>query len=82
MLHATLALLHVLHCLGSEDFLLFQYHLKLQPNPIPFSQLENSSRTRTVELMVQHYCSEGARQVAEEILRNMKLQQLANQLYS
>lgn len=79
-LHTSLSLLQVLQSLGSEDFRLFLFHLKLQPDPVPFSQLENVCRSRTVELMVQQYCPEGARQVAEEILREMKFQQLADQL--
>lgn len=75
-----MSLLQVLQSLGSEDFRMFQYHLKLQPDPIAFSQLENVGRTRTVELLVQQYCSEGARRVAEEILRKMKFCQLADEL--
>lgn len=70
----------MLQALGSDDFRVFQYYLKLQPDAIPFSQLENVCRTRTVELMVQQYCAEGARHVAEEILRKMNFQQLADQL--
>lgn len=81
-MHATLSLLQVLQSLGSEDFRLFQYHLKLQPDPIALSQLENVGRSRTVELMVQQYLTGGARQVAEEILRTMKFHQLADQLSS
>lgn len=75
-------MLQVLQSLGSEDVQMFQYYLTLQPDPIAFSQLENVGRTRTVELLIQQYTSEGARQVAVEILRNMKFHQLADELSS
>lgn len=79
-LHATLILLQMLQSLESEDFVLFQYHLKLQPNPISVCRLENADRPRTVDLMVQQYQPEGAKQVTEEIFRTMKFEGLADQL--
>lgn len=75
-----MSLLQVLQSLGSEDVQTFQYYLTLQPDPIAFSQLENVSRVRMVELLIQQYTSEGARQVAEEILRKMKFHNLADDL--
>lgn len=78
--HTTLVLLQVLESLEAEDFTLFQYFLKLQPDPIPARRLENAGRTRTVDLMVQHYHPEGARRVTEEILRTNGFQLLADQL--
>ncbi|TWW58346.1 hypothetical protein D4764_07G0010650 [Takifugu flavidus] len=79
-MHTTLILLQMLQSLESEDFLLFHYHLKLRPNPIPVSRLENADRPRTVDLMVQQYQPEGAKQVTEEIFRMMKFEDLADQL--
>lgn len=79
-LHTTLILLQMLQSLESEDFVLFQYHLKLQPNPISVCRLENADRPRTVDLMVQQYQPEGAKQVTEEIFRTMKFEGLADQL--
>lgn len=76
----TLLLLRVLDSLGSEDIKFFQRLLSLQSDPIPISRLEAADRTRTVDLMVQQYCSEGAKQVTEEILRTMNYKQLADQL--
>lgn len=80
--HTTLVLLQVLESLGAEEFMLFQYFLKLQPDPIPASRLENASRTKTVDLMVQHYHHEGARRVTKEILRTIGFHLLADQLWS
>lgn len=68
--------------MGLEDVQMFHYYLTLQPDPIAFSQLENVGRTRTVELLIQQYTSEGARRVVEEILRKMKFHQLADELSS
>lgn len=79
-LHTTIILLQILQSLESKDFVLFQYHLKLQPNPITASRLENADRPRTVDLMVQQYQPEGARQATEEILRTMNFQELADNL--
>lgn len=79
-LRTTLMLLQMLQYLESKDFLLFQYHLKLQPNPISVSRLENADRPRTVDLMVQQYQPEGAKQVTEEIFRTMKFEHLADQV--
>lgn len=79
-LHTPLILLQVLQSLESKDFLLFQYHLKLQPNPICVSRLEDADRPRTVDLMVQQYQPEGAKRVTEEIFRAMKFEDLADQL--
>lgn len=76
----TFVLLRMMNSLGSEDFKTFQHYLKLQPDPIPLNRLEAADRTRTVDLMVQQYCAEGAKQVAEEILRRMKYNQLADHL--
>lgn len=76
----TLLLLRVLDSLRSEDMKVFQRLLSLQSDPIPISRLEAADRTRTVDLMVQQYHSEGAKQVTEEILRTMNYNQLADQL--
>lgn len=76
----TLLLLKVLDSLRSEDMKVFQHLLSLQSDPIPISRLEAADRTRTVDLMVQRYHSEGAKQVTEEILRTMNYKQLADQL--
>uniref|UniRef100_A0A3Q3WN86 Pyrin domain-containing protein n=1 Tax=Mola mola TaxID=94237 RepID=A0A3Q3WN86_MOLML len=65
---------------GLPDLKFFQHLLSLQSDPIPISRLEAADRTRTVDLMVQRYHGEGARQVTKEILRTMEFQQLANQL--
>lgn len=73
-------MLKVLESLGSEDFLMFRDLLRLQPDPIAASRLENAGRTRTVDLMVQQYHPEGARRATEEILRKMNFQELADQL--
>ncbi|XP_068175715.1 uncharacterized protein [Antennarius striatus] len=76
----TLLLLKVLNSIGLDDVKTFQRLLSLYSDPIPVSRLEAADRTRTVDLMVQQYQTEGAKQVAEEILRMMDYNQLADQL--
>lgn len=74
---ATLQLLQMLNRLGSEDLKTFQRFLSLRTDPISVSRLEAADRTRTVDLMVQKYHAEGAKEVTEEILRKMSYNQLA-----
>lgn len=76
----TLLLLNMLNSLQSEDLKLFQYHLSLWSDPIPISRLEAADRTRTVDLMVQQYQTEGAKDIAKTILRTMGCNQLASEL--
>lgn len=80
LVDGTLLLLSVLDSLGLEDLKFFQRLLSLQSDPIPVCRLEAADRTRTVDLMVQQYHIEGAKQVTEEILRTMNYNQLADQL--
>lgn len=53
----------------------------MQADPIPAGRLEGADRTKIVELMVQQYCPSGAKQVTEDILRNMNHKQLADKLH-
>ncbi|XP_073332994.1 uncharacterized protein [Pagrus major] len=76
----TLLLHRILKNLELEDFKTFQRLLNLQSDPIPVCRLEAADRIRTVDLMVQQYHAEGAKQVTEEILRRMNYNQLADQL--
>lgn len=80
LVDGTLLLLSILDSLGSEDLKFFQRLLSLQSDPIPVGRLEAADRIRTVDLMVQQYHTEGAKQVTEEILRTMNYKQLADQL--
>lgn len=73
-------LLSILSSLESEDLKTFQRLLSLQSDPIPVSRLEAADRTRTVDLMIQQYHTEGAKQVTEDILRKMNYNQLADHL--
>lgn len=73
-------LLHgILKNLELEDFKTFQRLLNLRSDPIPVCQLEAADRMRTVDLMVQQYHAEGAKQVTEEILRKMNFNHLVDQ---
>ncbi|KAK2835121.1 hypothetical protein Q5P01_015605 [Channa striata] len=76
----SLLLIDTLNSLTSDDFKTFQHHLHYQSDSIPVSWLETAGRTRTVELMVQRYHTEGATEVTTEILKKMKCNQLADQL--
>ncbi|XP_044056894.1 uncharacterized protein LOC122878302 isoform X2 [Siniperca chuatsi] len=76
----TLLLLNTLNSLTSEDLKTFQRLLSLQTDPIPVSRLEAADRTRTVDLMVQQYHAEGAKEVTEKILRTLNYNQLADDL--
>lgn len=80
LVDGTLLLLRILDSLRSEDLKIFQRLLSLQSDPIPVGRLEAADRSRTVDLMVQQYHTEGAKQVTEEILRTMNYKQLADQL--
>nr|XP_046246973.1 uncharacterized protein LOC124060274 [Scatophagus argus] len=77
----TTLLLNTLNSLGQEDFQTFKHRLRLQPDPIPNCRLEAAERTKTVDLMVQQYHTEGAKNIAENILRKMKYNQLADVLH-
>uniref|UniRef100_A0A668TK17 Uncharacterized protein n=1 Tax=Oreochromis aureus TaxID=47969 RepID=A0A668TK17_OREAU len=59
----TLQLLQMLNCLGSEDLKTFQRFLSLRTDPISVSRLEAADRARTVDLMVQKYHAEGAKEL-------------------
>lgn len=80
LVDGTLLLHSILDSLGSEDLKFFQRLLSLQSDPISVGRLEAADRIRTVDLMVQQYHTEGAKQVTEEILRTMNYKQLADQL--
>ncbi|KAM8746358.1 uncharacterized protein AB9X84_017238 isoform 2-T2 [Acanthopagrus schlegelii] len=76
----VILLLHgILKNLELEDFKTFQRLLNLRSDPIPICQLEAADRMRTVDLMVQQYHAEGAKQVTEEILRKMNFNHLVDQ---
>ncbi|XP_030288656.1 uncharacterized protein LOC115591116 isoform X2 [Sparus aurata] len=76
----VILLLHgILKNLELEDFKTFQRLLNLRSDPIPVCQLEAADRMRTVDLMVQQYHAEGAKQVTEEILRKMNFNHLVDQ---
>ncbi|XP_036971150.1 uncharacterized protein LOC119028864 isoform X2 [Acanthopagrus latus] len=76
----VILLLHgILKNLQLEDFKTFQRLLNLRSDPIPICQLEAADRMRTVDLMVQQYHAEGAKQVTEEILRKMNFNHLVDQ---
>ncbi|CAK6980204.1 Hypothetical predicted protein [Scomber scombrus] len=79
---ATSLLLDTLKCLHADDLKTFQRLLSLQPDPIPRCQLEEADRTRTVDLMVQKYQAEGAKQLVQNVLRRMDYNQLAEDLQS
>lgn len=76
----TILLLRMLNSLGKEDLKTFQRLLSLRSDPIPVCRLEAADRIRTVDLMVQQYHTEGAKEVTEEILRRMNYNQLADDL--
>ncbi|KAG8003313.1 hypothetical protein GBF38_018309 [Nibea albiflora] len=75
-----LLLINMLNTLGKEDLKTFQHFLGLQSDPIPISRLEGEDRIRTVDLMVQQYHTEGAKEVTEKILKRMKYNELAEKL--
>lgn len=77
---SSLQLFYIPSQLRSEDLKVFQHLLTLQADPIPVSRLEAADKTRTINLMVQQYYAEGAKEVTEEILRMMKHNQLADEL--
>ncbi|XP_076583052.1 uncharacterized protein LOC143318534 isoform X2 [Chaetodon auriga] len=80
LVDTTVLLLSMLNSLESEDLKTFQRLLSLQSDPIPVSRLEAADRTRTVDLMIQQYHTEGAKQVTEDILRKMNYNQRADHL--
>ncbi|XP_016520232.1 uncharacterized protein LOC107834036 [Poecilia formosa] len=73
----TLQLFRILTDLRSEDLKTFQHLLTLQPDPVAVSRLEDADAIRTVDLMIQQYRPERAK---EETLRNMNQNQLAEKL--
>lgn len=81
-LNVTLLLLDTLKSLRLDDLKAFQHLLTQQADPIPLCQLEAADRTRTVDLMVQKYQAEHAKQVARDILRRMDYNLLADHLHS
>ena len=78
----TSLLLDALKSLHADDLKTFQHFLSLQPDPIPRCQLEEADRTRTVDLMVQKYQADGAKQLVQSVLRRMDYNQLADDLLS
>ncbi|XP_042273099.1 uncharacterized protein LOC121900682 [Thunnus maccoyii] len=81
-LEVTFLLLNMLNSLRSDDLKTFKHLLSLQSDPIPLSRLEAADIARTVDLMVQKYQNEGAKQVAQDILRRMDQNQLADHLHN
>lgn len=75
-----LLLINILNTLVMEDLKTFQRFLGLQSDPIPISRLEGQDRIRTVDLMVQQYHTEGAKEVTEKILKRMNYNNLAEKL--
>uniref|UniRef100_G3N8M9 Pyrin domain-containing protein n=1 Tax=Gasterosteus aculeatus TaxID=69293 RepID=G3N8M9_GASAC len=77
-------ILNILKGLKEEDFKEFKWHLENHRSPedhrsIPRSDLENKDRMDTVDLMVQYYGKDSV-QVAVEVLKEMKENNLAEKL--
>uniref|UniRef100_A0AAQ4NXT9 B30.2/SPRY domain-containing protein n=1 Tax=Gasterosteus aculeatus aculeatus TaxID=481459 RepID=A0AAQ4NXT9_GASAC len=74
----------ILKDLKKEDFEVFKWHLENHRSPehlgsIPRSDLENKNRENTVDLMVQYYGKDSV-QVAEEVLKEIQRNDLAEKL--
>lgn len=68
--------------LKSDDFTEFSWHLENPTEgfePIPEAKLENATRQKVVDLMVQQYTDE-AGNIAVQVLRDMKQNDLASDL--
>ncbi|XP_067092290.1 NACHT, LRR and PYD domains-containing protein 3-like [Osmerus mordax] len=77
-------LLETLEKLGRKDLKTFHWHLQNTIldgfDPILKSKLEEAARTDTVDRMVETYRLEGALKITAEILRKMRLIELAESL--
>ncbi|XP_062391330.1 caspase b-like [Sardina pilchardus] len=62
-----------------DDFKKFKNHLKVMKD-VPLSKLEKADRDDTVELIVQTYTEEFAGKTVVNILKQMNLNQMANDL--
>lgn len=69
-------LLDVLKCLTEEKFEDFKFYLRQDDilpgrKPLQLADLEKANRTKTVDLMVQTYRRDGAKEVTKEVLRKI-----------
>ena len=73
-------LLGIFQKLGAEDFKSFQWHLKKDPNGnIPTYMLENATREKTVDLIVQ-VCPYTAVEVTKNLLEKINRPDLVAKL--
>lgn len=63
-----------------DEFKDFKWRLSNSDKPIPRGKLENAERQDVVDLMVQRYNESDAGKIAVRTLRNIKQNELADQL--
>uniref|UniRef100_A0A672ZJF2 Pyrin domain-containing protein n=2 Tax=Sphaeramia orbicularis TaxID=375764 RepID=A0A672ZJF2_9TELE len=73
-------LFKILTSLLSDGFEEFKKFLSHRDDPIPRCHLEAADRMTTVELMVQKYLPDGAKDITVEILEKMNMNHLAQNL--